>query len=198
MPLLSPQGLASLLEAMSQLGSVRHVDLTKLMELFPDIATMQREHDQNHATCNGIFTFSNERFLCGGSVFEMRMTCDCEPSLCEEKFLSVGERVEDAAAKSKQVFTSNALAVLNCIASGGTLQNLNQLLAGMGHPPMHDDVWEREDGLWHDIAVKVLEQECDRNILLEAAASRSAGIFVYDKNNKRQIALEFSTDGEHG
>ena len=63
---------------------------------------------------------------------------------------------------------------------------------------MHDDVWEREDGLWHDIAVKVLEQECDRNILLEAAASRRAGIFVYDKNNKRQIALEFSTDGEHG
>ena len=97
------RGTLTLLEAMSQLESVRHVDLTKLMELFPDIATMQREHDQNHATCNGIFTFSNERFLCGGSVFEMRMTCDCEPSLCEEKFLSVGERVEDAAAKSKQV-----------------------------------------------------------------------------------------------
>ena len=182
--------------ALSELGTVRHVDLVKMMQLFPKIAKLQQQHDDNFPRCEAHVVFRSERFVCGDSVFEMTMNCDCDSSLASWEHIGVGEHVDDAAAQGKRVFTSNALAVLNTIAMGGTLQNLNQLLAGMGHPPLHKDTWEREDAKWHDIAMQILEEECERNILYEAAASRKDGIFVMDSHNHQQIALEVSTDGE--
>ena len=175
----------------------RFVDLEKLLEVFPKINQLQQRHDKLHPHCTeGFATFRHERFARGDSEFELCMSCHCEVGPGTILHLGVGERTPDAAAPaSSEVYTANALGVLSCIASGGTLQTLNNQLAGLGLPSMHQGVWEREEKLWHHIALKILREECDRNILYEAAASSRLHQWVTDRDNNQQIALEVSVDG---